>query len=193
MDVGQDDGGGIDLLAMLGVDAMADGDVGSVGASQAAARGTATPGGLFPAGMGGSCQKLVGEGAGNQPLAGDCSVGDRGARKGLTEEVGGGAGVLGGGGQVVIGDPCHVMPIQACSTLRTIAPKFGIEKPSSVLLQPWNPRPQDPQEEAPKSVPKPRAKPTCQTCGHLYTSCRFRSTSFHTQGGGGRMECLVDI
>ena len=191
VDVGDDDGGGVDLLAMLGIDKMAHGDGGTVGVSQAAGRETATPGGSLRLGEGGSRQRHVGEEGGDQALAGDSGVGDRGAGKRLAGALVGDAGVLRGGGQVAIGDPCHVMPIQACKAVRTIAPKFGIEDLSSVLLQPWNSRPMDPRVGALKSVPKPRARPTCQTCGHLYTSGRFHSTTYHKRGVGGRTECLV--
>ncbi|CAM9364449.1 unnamed protein product [Ascophyllum nodosum] len=34
------------------------------------------------------------------------------------------------------GDPCFVPPVQACSPLRAIAPKFG---PVQALLEPWSP------------------------------------------------------
>ena len=34
------------------------------------------------------------------------------------------------------GDPCFVPPVQACSTSRAIAPKFGTVQ---ALLEPWNP------------------------------------------------------
>lgn len=98
-----------------------------------------------------------------------------------------------GPGRSVVGDPCFVMQIQACATLRAVAPKFEFSTP---LQQPWNPLGVEQAVAARKPAPTPRAPPTCQECGHLYSTGGFADPAFHQQRGpgrNGRTTCLVPL
>lgn len=188
---GDGDGGGgaavIDMAERIGVTVDGDGVASSSResalepsqSSNSSAVGGASPGG-------GSILGQAPEGSRGVRGGGD----PRGVPGGV-RDGGGGAGAVRAGGLVAVGDPCFVMPVQACSTLRAIVPKFGLADSSSRLLQPWNPRTLERPAEAQKPAPQPRAKPMCQTCGHGYTSGHFASHVFHRRQADGRLECLV--
>ncbi|CAN0207237.1 unnamed protein product, partial [Ectocarpus sp. 4 AP-2014] len=80
------------------------------------------------------------------------------------------------------GEPCFLLPVQACSTLRAITPRFDL---GQTLLQPWNPV-----QQQVRPTPKPRAKLCCQDCGHLYTTGAYSAAQYHTRSGG-KYVCLV--
>ena len=105
--------------------------------------------------------------------------------------VGGSAVGTSSGGSIgsIPGDLCFVRPVQACSTLRTIAPKFG---PVQALLEPLNPTQQleQPVVGVAPPAPKQRAKRSCQDCGHLYTTGYYAAAIYHTRLGG-KYKCLV--
>ncbi|CAM9783204.1 unnamed protein product [Laminaria digitata] len=84
------------------------------------------------------------------------------------------------------------MPIKGCATLRAVAPTFGVSTP---LQQPWNPLYVEQAVAARKPAPTPRAPPTCQQCGHLYTIGGFANLASHQRAPGrnGRTTCLVPL
>lgn len=95
-------------------------------------------------------------------------------------EVGGAAGSSAGG--LAIGNPCFMKPVPACSTLRAIKPRFGVVP---ALQRPWNN-----ELAVANPVPKARAKPCCQDCGHLYTTGFYAAADYDTRSGG-KYTCLV--
>ena len=137
-----------------------------------------------------------GSGTERDPIGGGAHGGVGGVstfweRPGVGQDVGGvgGSAVGTSSGGSIPGDPCFVPPVQACSTLRTIAPKFG---PVQALLEPWNPTPQlePPVVGVAPPAPKQRAKQSCQDCGHLYTTGYYAAAIFHTRLGE-KYTCLV--
>jgi hypothetical protein len=147
----------------------------------------AVSGVALQAGLGRTGRDNIGDGA--HGVVGGVST--FGGRSGVGQDVGsvGGSVVVPSSGGSIPGAPCFVPPVQACSTLRTIAPKFG---PVQALLEPWNPT----QQLQPSVVgvappaPKQRAKRSCQDCGHLYTTGYYAAAIYHTRLAG-KYTCLV--
>ena len=89
-------------------------------------------------------------------------------------------------GELTVGTPCFVKPVQACGTLSTILPRFDVH---AELQQPWNPQLATPGGGAtPPS--KGRAYPSCQDCGHRYTTGFYASPTYHPRVGR-KYTCLV--
>ena len=80
------------------------------------------------------------------------------------------------------GDPVFVVPPAACSTTKTILPRFALGVPPAHNLQPWNPRPAQGAHEAKQK----RAKKQCQECGHVWSVGLWKG--LHV--GGSRKQAL---
>ena len=63
------------------------------------------------------------------------------------------------------GDSVFVMPLAACSTMKTILPLFALGVPPARNLQAWNPR----QAQGAHEAKEKRAKKQCQDCGHVWS------------------------
>ena len=62
-------------------------------------------------------------------------------------------------------DPVFVVPLAACSTMKTIFPLFAPGVPPAHNLQAWDPRQAQDAHEAKEK----RAKKQCQKCGHVWS------------------------
>ena len=80
------------------------------------------------------------------------------------------------------GDPVSVVPPAACSTTKTILPRFALGVPPAHNLQAWNPRPAEGAHEAKGK----RAKKQCQKCGHVWSVGLWKEL----HDGGSRKQAL---
>lgn len=85
------------------------------------------------------------------------------------------------------GDPAFAAPAQACSTLRDVAPRFGIGGALADHKQPWNPA--IPQARPAPPTSEPRRERTCQRCGHRSSYAKWKS--MHSGGGPQARVCSV--
>lgn len=141
-----------------------------------------------PPGAGGSARRDGGAAAG---IGSGVGEGRRSSRpSGLGDDVrqdGGAAADVGGRRYSArpSGDPVFVVPPQACSTLRSIMPRFGIGGASPDQQQLWNPVPPT---RAP--VSRSRRPSMCQKCGHNAALPIWKSQ--HSWGGRGKSQVPED-
>ncbi|CAM9208366.1 unnamed protein product [Ectocarpus sp. 13 AM-2016] len=62
------------------------------------------------------------------------------------------------------GDPAFVTPAQACSSYKSVVPRFGIGGPTAEQQRVWNPSASPSGKSLP--VKTPRQPPRCRDCGH---------------------------
>ena len=79
-------------------------------------------------------------------------------------------------------DPVFVVPLAACSTMKTILPLFAPGVPPAHNLQAWDPRRAQGAHEAKEK----RAKKQCQKCGHVWSVGLWKGL----HDGGSRKQAL---
>lgn len=75
-------------------------------------------------------------------------------------------------------------PAEACTTVRRVDPRFGINEALTDHKQPWNSG--LPQAIRPTPTPQPRPDCACQTCAHRRSTTRWEAMREVQQWGGGR-------
>lgn len=136
---------------------------------------------------GGGAGTLVVPAAARDRTVGQPSGGGSSVVGGVGAGAAGAAGAAGtSGGSVAGGAPCFVTPVPVCGTFRLAAPSFGVQPG---LLQTWNPQ-LAPAPAKPSKQKSTRSNPTCQKCGHRYTTGAYADSVYHIRSGG-KYQCLV--